>query len=139
MLSPAGELTSRRSLLSRCTFQQAKADEIRIKLKPSTDRETSLAASIRLSLTEKVMLVTAIPTTRDTSPKGKMQRYQERSVPPVVTASRSNTDTDSIVFSPEFWCWRHAIGFDLQPITRWLIHIEKNEGTIDSKASTASI
>lgn len=76
----------------------------------------------------KVMQVAAMPITKATMPKGKMQRYHDFSVPPVARASLFKVAVESVVAatgSPDFPPWRQVSELDLQFIilagARWKI------------------
>ncbi|XP_046783744.1 uncharacterized protein LOC124418177 [Gallus gallus] len=67
----------------------------------------------------KVMHVAATPMTTETMPKGKMQRYQDFSVPPVASASLFSVAVESVAAasgSPALPPCRQVSELDLQPI-----------------------
>lgn len=80
-------------LRDRCTFQQAAAISSMTKPTTSSTRETTRVWGSVLKV--NVTPVPAMPITSEMTPKGKTQRYQDFSVPPVAWASRSRVERSS--------------------------------------------
>lgn len=80
-------------LRDRCTFQQAAAISSMTKPMTSSTRDTTRVWGSVLKV--NVTPVPAMPITSEMMPKGKTQRYQDFSVPPVAWASRSRVDRSS--------------------------------------------
>lgn len=100
-------------LLNLWTLQHTAATISITKPEHSRATDTTLVWSNVLNV--KVTPVPAMPMTKDMTPKGNTQRYQDFSVPPVACASRSRVGRDSgcldeslppsptSPFNPWFW------------------------------------